>query len=430
MSNFDHVVTQWMAPWYVDLRRAWISSQVHVVGCSTRPSTRNVHVSVASFGVTSALSTGQSSPASYWPGGRRGSRARAVRRTLVWSPSRHRRSPASPVGDGGWMRDGDLTHLDTSPTSQPSDDGCHDCLLIGGRWVHLRMCQQCGHVGCCDNSPNRHATAHYHETAHSDRSFEPARSGSGATPMPPVSHLDVPGPSATRRRGSQPDRLVACEAAAGATMPGIVSYGAYLPHWRLQRAAIGRRSAAAVARAPAASRATTRTRRRWASSRAARPRRRTRRLRAGAGGLRHDRAGVRRQDERHGDPRRPRAPRRSPAFDAVGAIRSGVGRRGWPRPPAASPCSPTSAPAVPAPPTRRRRRRRRDAGVRHRRRHRRGRRRGVGDRRVHRPLAGAGRRLLPAVGGALRRARLRAARRAGRDGRAQGSGRPSTTSTT
>ena len=66
------------------------------------------------------------------------------------------------------------SHLDTLADVEPSDDGCHDCLLIGGRWVHLRMCQQCGHVGCCDNSPNRHATAHYHETAHPlIRSFEP-----------------------------------------------------------------------------------------------------------------------------------------------------------------------------------------------------------------------------------------------------------------
>ena len=44
--------------------------------------------------------------------------------------------------------------------------GCEDCLKIGGRWVHLRICLTCGHVGCCDSSPNRHATAHYRSTAH------------------------------------------------------------------------------------------------------------------------------------------------------------------------------------------------------------------------------------------------------------------------
>ena len=48
----------------------------------------------------------------------------------------------------------------------PSAVGCEDCLKIGGRWVHLRMCESCGHVGCCDNSPNRHATKHYHSTQH------------------------------------------------------------------------------------------------------------------------------------------------------------------------------------------------------------------------------------------------------------------------
>ncbi len=44
--------------------------------------------------------------------------------------------------------------------------GCEDCLKIGGRWVHLRECLTCGHVGCCDSSPNKHATKHFHETRH------------------------------------------------------------------------------------------------------------------------------------------------------------------------------------------------------------------------------------------------------------------------
>lgn len=44
--------------------------------------------------------------------------------------------------------------------------GCTECLAIGARWVHLRICLSCGHVGCCDNSPNRHATAHFHATQH------------------------------------------------------------------------------------------------------------------------------------------------------------------------------------------------------------------------------------------------------------------------
>ena len=52
--------------------------------------------------------------------------------------------------------------------------GCEECLATGGRWVHLRLCQECGHVGCCDNSPGRHATKHFHATKHAIiRSFEP-----------------------------------------------------------------------------------------------------------------------------------------------------------------------------------------------------------------------------------------------------------------
>jgi uncharacterized UBP type Zn finger protein len=44
--------------------------------------------------------------------------------------------------------------------------GCEDCLKIGARWVHLRECLSCGHVGCCDQSTNKHATAHYRQTRH------------------------------------------------------------------------------------------------------------------------------------------------------------------------------------------------------------------------------------------------------------------------
>ena len=44
--------------------------------------------------------------------------------------------------------------------------GCEDCLKIGGRWVHLRVCLTCAHVGCCDSSPHRHASAHFRTTQH------------------------------------------------------------------------------------------------------------------------------------------------------------------------------------------------------------------------------------------------------------------------
>ena len=48
----------------------------------------------------------------------------------------------------------------------PSALGCEECLKTGSPWVHLRLCRTCGHVGCCDSSPNRHATAHFHATGH------------------------------------------------------------------------------------------------------------------------------------------------------------------------------------------------------------------------------------------------------------------------
>ncbi len=56
----------------------------------------------------------------------------------------------------------------------PSADGCGDCLRIGDDWVHLRLCLSCGHVGCCDSSKNKHATKHFHTSAHPIvESFEP-----------------------------------------------------------------------------------------------------------------------------------------------------------------------------------------------------------------------------------------------------------------
>lgn len=57
-------------------------------------------------------------------------------------------------------------HQDQIREVTPSAQGCEDCLREGGRWVHLRICLTCGHVGCCDQSPNRHATKHFHDTGH------------------------------------------------------------------------------------------------------------------------------------------------------------------------------------------------------------------------------------------------------------------------
>lgn len=65
-------------------------------------------------------------------------------------------------------------HLSEIVQVTPSAQGCEDCLKIGSGWVHLRLCETCGHVGCCDSSPNRHATKHYQQTQHPIiKSFEP-----------------------------------------------------------------------------------------------------------------------------------------------------------------------------------------------------------------------------------------------------------------
>jgi uncharacterized UBP type Zn finger protein len=58
------------------------------------------------------------------------------------------------------------SHLDQIRDVAPQSHGCAECLASGSRWVHLRMCLECGHVGCCDSSPGKHATGHFHETRH------------------------------------------------------------------------------------------------------------------------------------------------------------------------------------------------------------------------------------------------------------------------
>jgi uncharacterized UBP type Zn finger protein len=69
------------------------------------------------------------------------------------------------------------SHLDQIQDVKASADGCEDCLRIGSWWVHLRMCMTCGRVGCCDSSPNRHASAHAGAVGHPIvRSLEPGES--------------------------------------------------------------------------------------------------------------------------------------------------------------------------------------------------------------------------------------------------------------
>lgn len=59
------------------------------------------------------------------------------------------------------------THLDQIKVERPERvDGCEECLKTGSPWVHLRVCRSCGKVGCCDSSPNRHASRHAGESGH------------------------------------------------------------------------------------------------------------------------------------------------------------------------------------------------------------------------------------------------------------------------
>ena len=92
------------------------------------------------------------------------------------------------------------------PEVPPSGPGCVECDEAGGWWVHLRRCAVCGHIGCCDSSLGRHATAHFRETGHRYmRSFEPGEAWfwdyeaetaiEGPALAPPESHpLDQPAP--------------------------------------------------------------------------------------------------------------------------------------------------------------------------------------------------------------------------------------------
>ena len=65
------------------------------------------------------------------------------------------------------------SHLDHIKFRETDKRGCEECLKMGDSWVHLRLCLECGHVGCCDSSKNKHATKHFRATKHPIiRSFE------------------------------------------------------------------------------------------------------------------------------------------------------------------------------------------------------------------------------------------------------------------
>ncbi|WP_030560676.1 UBP-type zinc finger domain-containing protein [Streptomyces aureocirculatus] len=70
----------------------------------------------------------------------------------------------------------ECSHVSALPHPEPAplSETCRECLAAGSHPVQLRLCLSCGHVGCCDSSPFRHATAHFEETGHPVmRTFEP-----------------------------------------------------------------------------------------------------------------------------------------------------------------------------------------------------------------------------------------------------------------
>ena len=72
------------------------------------------------------------------------------------------------------MADDTCPHLAQMKHVKAHTRGCEECLAMGDTWVHLRLCMECGHVGCCDDSKNKHATKHFHATKHPImRSIEP-----------------------------------------------------------------------------------------------------------------------------------------------------------------------------------------------------------------------------------------------------------------
>ena len=58
------------------------------------------------------------------------------------------------------------SHISHIKNVHPHTKGCEECLKMGDSWVHLRLCRECGHVGCCDSSKNKHATKHFHASKH------------------------------------------------------------------------------------------------------------------------------------------------------------------------------------------------------------------------------------------------------------------------
>jgi uncharacterized UBP type Zn finger protein len=69
------------------------------------------------------------------------------------------------------------SHLNQIRLTDTSTHVCKECVERGDTWVHLRLCLECGHVGCCNDSKNKHPAKHFHHTGHPlIRSIEPGES--------------------------------------------------------------------------------------------------------------------------------------------------------------------------------------------------------------------------------------------------------------
>ena len=98
-------------------------------------------------------------------GGRRRRRRAGGGGAARLSRASRRTSRSAGAAREGLMAD-ECRHAAGIRDVTPSALGCEECLKSGSQWVHLRLCRTCGHVGCCDESPNRHATKHFHATRH------------------------------------------------------------------------------------------------------------------------------------------------------------------------------------------------------------------------------------------------------------------------
>jgi hypothetical protein len=145
-----------------------------------------VKVDRAGF-VLTGVQDGQNGERPVPPGDLGAWRVRGRRRALRIGQARRRRDRRGRAGGGGAARlsrrrlktgaivralrglpvmSKGCSHVAGIQDVTPSALGCEECLKSGSEWLHLRICRTCGHVGCCDDSPNKHATAHFHATLH------------------------------------------------------------------------------------------------------------------------------------------------------------------------------------------------------------------------------------------------------------------------